>query len=1002
MASVNKIKELANAREYSLALEIVDSQDLSKSLNPQFLRLCGDIYSHAGRYKDARRVLVMAHRLAPESKRVIFSLLELHLNMGHEELAKKYYDIYLFGSDDSVETKQAKYMYDNAHGEPAEKLVEYLEASYMHSMDYDWSFITYLLLIKLGRKSDAEALSDVYCATYKNSEHSDCIGKIAAGDLEADSLIYTYAKEWVEDNDADESEVREQELKLIEEDELRIHPKEAEITIMFEEVGEGVEELSKRKMKKLIKEHEKQERELEEKERMANEESEASGDEASNSDNKKTGLFKKLFKKSKPADEDLTEEITVEQAGEEGKDKPEETEKTRETAETEKTETAEETVKTEETEKAEAVEEIEETEKVEETAKMEETEKIEEATKVEKTEKTEVSENSEPKSDEASDVEVVADTDSDTKAEAETETATSEIESVSETENNDNEKQTKKYKFNIEEVLLNDEPEQEDDSQPEEGYADDDKSQDDWEQDTLDDGETDMSELHVKEKEARSDLVISVDEENDGFAAEADTIDDLNGEADYNNTSDNTDSEKSETEKFFSKKKMEYVFEAADIIIDEDEDEEADDFSVIEDDEFGSMSVEDDEEIETTAEAEEETEILFEIDVEEEMETVSETDVEEEMEIASETDEEEIETVSEADVEEEIETVSEADVEEEIETVSEADVEEEVETVSETDAEEEIETVSEADVEEEMEIASEADVEEDDFEFDFEFDRKDETEKNESKIEENTAPAEEESAAPAKDESINLNEDADFEFDFEFEEKTEKEVAHTEEAPLQADEQQTFEVEETKSYSEPDIQQEAEQEEFETVYEAEIEPKATETVYEAEARQEVAETVYEAEARQEVAETVYEAEARQEKPETEYEAEIEPTSQKTDLLVDIASKKSNLDFPVFKTDLFPEYHVVEVENNFDEIMEKAQDKLQANLLKEEQMQKEAEALLASLGIDYGSVTPKQQVEKAIHKPDNPINNTASRDALKASLKISSEKREILRKIKEHR
>ena len=28
MSSVNKIKELANSREYSLALEIIDSQDL--------------------------------------------------------------------------------------------------------------------------------------------------------------------------------------------------------------------------------------------------------------------------------------------------------------------------------------------------------------------------------------------------------------------------------------------------------------------------------------------------------------------------------------------------------------------------------------------------------------------------------------------------------------------------------------------------------------------------------------------------------------------------------------------------------------------------------------------------------------------------------------------------------------------------------------------------------------------------------------------------------------
>ncbi len=860
MASVNKIKELANAREYSLALEIVDSQDLSRSLNPQFLRLCGDIYSHAGRYKDARRVLVMAHRLAPESKRVIFSLIELHLNAGHEELAKRYYDIYLSGSDDSIETRQAKYMYDNAHGEPAEKLIEYLEASYMHSMDYDWSFITYLLLIKLGRKSDAEALSDVYCATYKNSENSDCISKIAAGNQEVDSLIYTYAKEWVEDNDEDESEIREQELKLIEDDELRIHPKEAEITIMFEEVGNGVEELSKRKMKKLIKEHEKQERELEEKEKMSNEEAEAQDDEEANPDNKKTGLFKKLFKKPKQADEDLTGE--EEHTGEEDRDKPEEVGD--KNGEAEKTVIAEE--HTEASEKTEA--------KSDEASDVKDmtSEKDSEVTDKDKAEETVTEENSN-ENEGAQASENLTDTDSGVKAEAE-------MEAASETENeNDNGNQTKKYKFNIEEVLLNDEPEQEDDSQFEEAYTDDDSSQDDWEKDTFDDGETDMPELHLNENEAQSDLLVSVDEENDGFAAEADTIDDLTGEVDYNDASENTDSEKSETEKFFSKKKMEYVFEASDIIIDEDEDEEADDFTIAEDDEFGLMSEDDAEEIENSSEAD-------------------------------------------------------------------------------------------------------AGNENTDFEFDygFEFDAKDEPDKNEPE-------AEKVNTVEAGEESIDRNEDADFEFDFEFEVKAEEKKDYTEEAPLQADEQETLEVKETESYSEYITEKEAEdrQEDTETAYEAEWED--TETAYVTE---------------QEDVETSYEADEKWESEQDFVQEQTEEKTQKTDLLADVASKKSNLDFPVFKTDLFPEYKVVEVENNFDEIMEKAQDKMQANLLKEEQMQREAEALLASLGIDYGSVTPKKQAEKAVHKPDNPINDTVSRDALKASLKISSEKREILRKIKEHR
>ena len=54
MSSVNKIKELADNGDYSLALDILEHQDLSKSLSPQFIRICGEVYYENGRYADAR------------------------------------------------------------------------------------------------------------------------------------------------------------------------------------------------------------------------------------------------------------------------------------------------------------------------------------------------------------------------------------------------------------------------------------------------------------------------------------------------------------------------------------------------------------------------------------------------------------------------------------------------------------------------------------------------------------------------------------------------------------------------------------------------------------------------------------------------------------------------------------------------------------------------------------------------------------------------------------
>ena len=65
MSSVNKIKELAENGEYGLALDILENQDLSKSLSPQFIRVCGEVYYENHKYQEARAALVRAHSMAP-------------------------------------------------------------------------------------------------------------------------------------------------------------------------------------------------------------------------------------------------------------------------------------------------------------------------------------------------------------------------------------------------------------------------------------------------------------------------------------------------------------------------------------------------------------------------------------------------------------------------------------------------------------------------------------------------------------------------------------------------------------------------------------------------------------------------------------------------------------------------------------------------------------------------------------------------------------------------
>ena len=141
------------------------------------------------------------------------------------------------------------------------------------------------------------------------------------------------------------------------------------------------------------------------------------------------------------------------------------------------------------------------------------------------------------------------------------------------------------------------------------------------------------------------------------------------------------------------------------------------------------------------------------------------------------------------------------------------------------------------------------------------------------------------------------------------------------------------------------------------------------------------------------------------------------------------NKEKKLDFPVFKSSLFPNYHndTPKVENNFNEIMNDSMTKIDENFEKEAKLMRETEELLASLGISFDDKTvvkndkpeknANEQVtnqkvvnEKGINREIKPekqevvdeYNKRVSRKELKESLKIDNDKKNILRKMKEYR
>ena len=818
MASVNKIKELANSREYSLALELVEHQDLTKSLNPQFLRLCGEIYIKNDRYKDARRCLIMAHRLGPESKRVLYTFVELYLRMGYFQLAKTYYDMYMFDAN-AYDSRDMEYVWNKHEHADDYKTLEPLIAGYAHNLDYDWSFELYLLYKKEEKQNEAATLAELYHASFKNSDNSQIILDIEAGKVKVDTYFDIYADTEAVDDDPDMEALRAEEQELLAADDLRMHPKEAEITIMYEDSYTPAG--SEKKVQKMLK---KQEREEQRKE-------------------------KRLLKKQKQ--QEKAEAAAAAEA---------------EKAETE-VESATEEKKDTEAEAPEIVADETEQKTSEETT----------VTEQETAEKASVTETSEQKT----------------------------AEEASETEAEEPEKEKKKGFFQRRKRKKHEEESETTDADIEETKEVTSESEDVKPSEEPKESNCDISSEIAETTGQAEDMrhgkgtiakdVVVVDED-DGFEAEADTIEEL---ASKEHVTQETETKEAEVT---TAKKTTFEFQTVELAPEDFEEEyEVDDFSETVDDEFGEMKM-----------PEPKPEIEETVEEEPEIEEIAEETVEEEPEVEEEIEEPEV-VEPEPEIEAEPESEIEETVEESVKEEPEAELEIEETVEEEPEAEEEIEEPEVVEPEPEVETEPELEIEE------------------------------------------------------------------TVEDVVEEEPETELEIEETVE-EEPEVEVEIEEPEV-------VEP---EPEVESESEPEIEETVVE-EAVEEEPETEKEIEEPEEEPKEEFH--VAPFTTKTE--------KKKLDFPVFKSSLFPDYHkeVKIVENNFNEIMEEAQDKMTENMQKEEQMQREAEALLASLGISIDSIPTTPQAEK---KEEQPVQKGPSRDELKASLKIDSVKKNLLKRVKEYR
>ena len=255
ISSINQIKELAEEKRYAEALEILDTQDLNRSINPQFLRISGEIFRKNKRYYDCRRVLLNAHQMSPQGTRIISELIQLYLELGYFSLANKYYEEYNFyvGPEDT-QKDFVEYVIKKANGADIKELASILIPILERMPEDHWNYEAVLLYDKMDRKDKALDESRFILENFKDSVYVDRVIAYIDDKLNVDEEFYVYPDSEKEDDVEVYGDLIELEKKLLEKDFLEMYPPEARIVVEVEDKdGIDAKPVKEKKPKKKIR-----------------------------------------------------------------------------------------------------------------------------------------------------------------------------------------------------------------------------------------------------------------------------------------------------------------------------------------------------------------------------------------------------------------------------------------------------------------------------------------------------------------------------------------------------------------------------------------------------------------------------------------------------------------------------------------------------------------------------------------------------------------------------
>ncbi len=247
-AIVTKVKELTELKQYGEALDLLEGEDIFQSLNPQFLRCCGEVYLETNHFLESRKALVQAHVMAPEAVRVIYDLVHLYLKMGYYTRAKHYYDLYeCFAPRNDAGKLRLQYMLQKAQRVDAKDLLDILKRACEEEFTDDWGFELALLYASLGMQAKAKEECIHLMAAFRNSPYYSLADSLKKGEYDIGNSYFCFPLVEVDEDRDSCKEILAAEDEQWEKDDFKIHPPEPVILQMEDDDGSEEEPHEKAK-----------------------------------------------------------------------------------------------------------------------------------------------------------------------------------------------------------------------------------------------------------------------------------------------------------------------------------------------------------------------------------------------------------------------------------------------------------------------------------------------------------------------------------------------------------------------------------------------------------------------------------------------------------------------------------------------------------------------------------------------------------------------------------